>query len=60
MAALLLAGEIKLKVSGHEITVNGQQAIDALRTNNAFKTVGVSLRDGSPLHRPCWPVPPNA
>ena len=26
--------------------VNGQQAIEALRTNNSFKTVGVSLRDG--------------
>ena len=47
-AALLVAGEIKLKVSGREVTVNGQHAIDALRTNNAFKTVGVSLRDGRP------------
>lgn len=48
VAALLVAGEIKLKVSGREVTVNGQQAIDALRTNNAFKTVGVALRDERP------------
>ena len=48
IAALLVAGEIKLKVSGREVTVNGQQAIEALRTNNAFKAVGVSLRDERP------------
>ena len=48
VAALLVAGEIKLKVSGREVTVNGQQAIEALRTNNSFKTVGVALRDGRP------------
>lgn len=45
IAALLVAGEIKLKVSGREVTVNGQQAVDALRTNNAFKAIGVALRD---------------
>jgi len=48
IAALLVAGEVKLKVSGREVTVNGQQAIDALRTNNAFKSVGVSLRNERP------------
>ncbi len=44
ITALLVAGDVKLKVSGREVTVNGQQAIDALKTNNAFKPVGVSLR----------------
>jgi hypothetical protein len=48
VAALLVAGEVKLKVSGREVTVIGQQAIDALRTNNAFKSVGVALRDERP------------
>lgn len=48
VAALLLSGEIKLKVSGREVTVNGQQAIDALKTNNSFKSVGVALRDDRP------------
>ena len=44
IAALLVAGEIKLKVSGREVTSVGQQAIEALSTNNKFKTVGVLLR----------------
>ncbi len=48
VAAMLVAGGIKLKISGREVTVNGQQAIDALRTNNAFKVVGVSLRERPP------------
>jgi hypothetical protein len=46
VAALLVNGEIKLKISGREIKVSGQQAIEGLRTNNTFKTVGISLRDG--------------
>jgi len=37
-----------LKVSGREVTVKGQQAIEALRTNNSFKTVGIALRDTRP------------
>ncbi|CAG4901729.1 unnamed protein product, partial [Acidocella sp. C78] len=48
VAALLVAGEVKLKVSGREVTVNGQQAIEALKTNNTFKPVGVALRDDRP------------
>ena len=46
LAAMLVAGEIKLKVAGREVTVNGQQAIDALKTNNAFKSIGIALRGG--------------
>jgi hypothetical protein len=48
LAALLAAREIKLKVSGREVTSIGQHAIDALKTNNAFKSVGVSLRVDKP------------
>jgi hypothetical protein len=48
LSALLVAGEIKLKVSGREVTVAGQQAIDALKTNNSFKPVGVAVRDDRP------------
>lgn len=48
IAAMLMAGEIKLKVSGREVTAAGQQAIDALKTNNSFKQVGVALRDERP------------
>lgn len=46
LAAMLVAGEIKLKVAGREVTVNGQQAIDALKTNNTFKSIGIALRGG--------------
>lgn len=46
VAALFVNGEIKLKISGREIKVKGQQAIEGLRTNNSFKTVEISLRDG--------------
>ena len=45
---MLMAGEIKLKVSGREVTAAGQQAIDALKTNNSIKQVGVALRDERP------------
>lgn len=48
IAAMLVAGELKLKVAGREVTVNGQQAIDALKTNNSFKPVGISLREVRP------------
>lgn len=48
LAAMLMAGEIKLKVSGREVTAAGQQAIDALKTNNSFKPIGVALRDERP------------
>ncbi|GAB1471750.1 BREX system P-loop protein BrxC [Chloroflexota bacterium] len=46
IAALLVNGEIILKISGREVKVNGQQALESLRTNVSFKTVGVSLRAG--------------
>ena len=48
VAAMLMAGEIKLKVSGREVTTASQQAIEALKTNNSFKPIGVSLRNERP------------
>jgi hypothetical protein len=48
LAAMLTAGEIKLKVSGREVTTAGPQAIEALKTNNSFKQIGVALRDERP------------
>ena len=48
VAAMLIAGEIKLRVAGREVTINGQQAIDALKTNNSFRSVGLSLREERP------------
>jgi len=45
---MLMAGEIKLKVSGREVTAAGQQAIEALKTNISFKQIGVAVRDDRP------------
>jgi len=50
VALLLLAGEIKLKVAGQDVTVNGQQAVDALKTNTSFRPIGVSLRHDRPTN----------
>ncbi len=48
LAAMLMSGGLKLKVSGVEVTSQGQRAIDALKTNNSFKQVGVALRVDKP------------
>lgn len=48
LAAMLLAGDIKLKISGQDVIAVGQKAIDALKTNKSFAAIGVSLRDGKP------------
>ncbi|MEZ6081239.1 MAG: hypothetical protein R3C56_37890 [Pirellulaceae bacterium] len=48
IAALFRSGELKLKISGQEITALGQLAIEGLRNNNAFKKVIVTLRDVKP------------
>lgn len=45
VASLLVGGKIKLRISGREITATGQQAIDGLKSNNAFRHVGINLRD---------------
>jgi len=46
IAALLVGGEIRLRVSGEDITVRGATAVESLKTNAAFNRVGVDLRDG--------------
>lgn len=48
ISALLAASHITLRSGGEEITVRGEKAIDALRNNNSFNKVGVSLRDSVP------------
>ena len=48
VAAMLCASEIKLKVSGREVSTAGQHAIDGLKTNNSFRHVTVALRQGRP------------
>ncbi|WP_299200512.1 BREX system P-loop protein BrxC [uncultured Amphritea sp.] len=53
LAAMLSAGEIKLKIAGRELTSVGQQAIDAFKTNKSFANVGISLRDDRPSNEMC-------
>lgn len=53
LAALLSAGEIKLKVAGRELTSVGQRAIDAFKTNKSFAIVDISLRDDKPSVEIC-------
>ncbi|MDD2599100.1 MAG: BREX system P-loop protein BrxC [Kiritimatiellae bacterium] len=48
IAAMLVAGVVKLRVGGEDITVRGDVAVNALRNTNAFNKVGVALRDGAP------------
>lgn len=48
VAVMFRASELKLKIAGNEITALGQQAIEGLRNNNAFKKVIVGLRDNPP------------
>jgi hypothetical protein len=48
IAALFMAGELKLRVSGREVTAGGQLAIEALKNNKSFRPVGVSLRTERP------------
>ncbi len=43
---MLVGGEIKLRVSGEDITVRGPTAIDSIKSNTAFNRAGVDLRDG--------------
>ena len=47
VAAMLIAGEVALRIGGREITVPDQQVIDALKNNMTFKSVGVTLRTGT-------------
>lgn len=47
-AALLVAGDIKLRIAGVDVTVRGDAATEALKNNNSFNKVGVGLRDSRP------------
>ncbi len=47
LAAQLVAGMIKLRIGGADVTVRGDSAIEVLRNNNSFKKAGVALRDSS-------------
>ncbi len=49
VAGLLVAGEIKLRVSGQDITVRGDVAVESIKNTSNFNKIGVALRsDGKP------------
>ncbi len=48
LAAMLAGAEIKLRVSGDEITVAADVAVSAMKTNQSFSKVGVALRSTRP------------
>ena len=41
----LVAGLVKLRVSGEDITVRGEVAINSLKNTNSFNKIGIALRD---------------
>lgn len=51
VAAMLVAGLVKLRVSGEDITVRGEVAINSLKNTNSFNKIGIALRDA--------PIDPN-
>lgn len=48
VASMLVAGVIKLRVSGEDITVRGEVAINSLKNTNAFNKIGIALQDAPP------------
>ena len=44
VAAMLVAGVIKLRVSGEDITVRGDVAINSLKNTNAFNKIGIHCK----------------
>lgn len=48
IAAMLVGAIIKLRVSGEDITVRGEVAVNSLKNTNSFNKIGVSLRDSAP------------
>ncbi|WP_413525602.1 BREX system P-loop protein BrxC [Photobacterium phosphoreum] len=53
VSAMFVGGLVKFKVSGTELTSSGQKAIEAIKSNNTFKNIGVNLRDDRPSPEMC-------
>jgi len=45
VSAMLVAGTVKLRVSGEDITVRGDTAVNSLKNTNNFNKIGIALRD---------------
>lgn len=48
VAAMLAGGIVKLRVSGEDITVRGDVAINSIKNTNNFNKIGILCRDGGP------------
>lgn len=48
VAAMLAGGIVKLRVSGEDIVVPGEVALNAIKNTISFNKIGISLRDGRP------------
>lgn len=48
VAAMLVSGLIKLRISGADITVRGEVAINNLKNTNNFNKIGITLQDAPP------------
>ncbi len=47
-AAMLVAGVVKLRIGGDDVTVRGDAAVNGLKNTNSFNKIGIALRDGRP------------
>lgn len=45
VGALLVAGAVKLRIGGRDVTVKGDTSVEALKNNINFKKIGIALRD---------------
>jgi len=45
LAAMLVSGIVKLRISGDDIKVRGDAAIGSLKNTNSFNKIGIALRD---------------
>lgn len=45
IAAMLVGSIVKLRISGEDITVRGEVAVNNLRNTNSFNKIGISLRE---------------
>lgn len=48
VSAMLVAGIVKLRISGEDIMVRGDTAINSLKNTNGFNKIGIALRDEQP------------
>lgn len=48
LAALLVSGEIKIRIAGQDHSVKNDETLQVFASNRSFGVVGISLREGKP------------